>query len=108
MRTAHIMGALALTMSICRPVAAQPDIVRLLCHFPSPEGEKEMTLSIDMKSKTVDSTPPAPVRIEDSLFTWSNGTLNFIINRYTGKFTFGPQSNPDLFVGSCRKASQIY
>ncbi|WP_156171423.1 hypothetical protein [Dyella japonica] len=86
--------------------AQDASIVRMTCHFDSPEGPKELTLSIDTISRTVDTTPPSAVRIEDSLYTWTAGSMTFVINRYTGKFTFGPTDHPELMAGACDRAVQ--
>jgi hypothetical protein len=102
-----IWFAIAL-LGLSRVCLADDGVVRLACHFDSPEGPKELTLAVDTVHKTVDSTPPAPVKVEDSLFSWSAGNMVFAINRYTGKFTFGPPGQPELMVGRCEKAAQQF
>lgn len=87
-------------------MAAEPALVRMTCHFGSPEGPKELTLAIDTVNKTVDTTPPSPVKIEDSLYSWQAGAVNYSINRYTGKFLIGTAEQPEILTGSCAKAEQ--
>jgi hypothetical protein len=98
---------LSLAVLLALPaMATEPPLVRMTCHFDSPEGPKELTLAIDTVKKTVDSTPPSPVKIEDSLYSWQAGSTTFSINRYTGKFLIGTTEQPELMTGSCAKSEQ--
>lgn len=98
---------ICLAMLVALPaMAAEPAVVRMTCHFSSPEGPKELTLAIDTVNKTVDSTPPSPVTIQDSAYSWQANGTTFSINRYTGKFLIGTAEQPELMTGTCAKAEQ--